>query len=103
MKEVIFLTHEPTGNKEDDLLHRSTKRVRAEKETQHQGRTMHIGSNHFCYFREKLLGTPPGIRDEDTTTKINVYDASFNVAFKTMSSFNYALMFNDIEFKVSLS
>ena len=35
--------------------------------------------------------------------KINVYDASFNVAFKTMSSFNYALMFNDIEFKVSLS
>ena len=38
-----------------------------------------------------------------TTTKINVYDTSFNVAFKTMSSFNYALMFNDIEFKVSLS
>ena len=38
-----------------------------------------------------------------TTTKINVYDASFNVAFKTMSSFNYALMFNYIEFKVSLS
>ena len=26
---------------------------------------MHIGSNHFCYFREKLLGTPPGIRDEE--------------------------------------
>ena len=37
-----------------------------------------------------------------TTTKINVYDASFIVAFKTMSSFNYVLMFNDIEFKVSL-
>ena len=38
-----------------------------------------------------------------TTTKINIYDASFNVAFKTMPSFNYVLMFNDIEFKVSLS
>ena len=37
-----------------------------------------------------------------TTTKINVYDASFNVAFKTMSSLNYVLMFNDIEFNIIL-
>ena len=38
-----------------------------------------------------------------TTTKIIVYDASFNDPFKTMSSFNYVLMFDDIEFRVSLS
>ena len=38
-----------------------------------------------------------------TTTKINVYDSSFNDPSKTLSSFNYALMFDDTEFRASLS
>ena len=55
------------------------------------------------YYTPFWASLPHHFSSSCNTTKINVYDASFNVAFKTMSSFNYLLMFNDIEFKVSLS